>query len=418
MTFLKSKFAKNVMTLITGTSIAQALPFLATPILTRLYNESDFATYTSFFALATIFAVGVGGKYHMAIVIPKSNREAWQIFSLSMYLTFFYVLVLTVIFTLFHDPLTIDMGDAPYFVPLFVLFFGIWSSLTNLSIRYERFKNNAIAKVIQSGGYIITGVVMGLGKLTLYGLILAKILGILASSVYLYFKTPMNFKFMKPVALKKVSKTYIDYPKFGVVPSLLNTVSSMALILILTKFYSTDDLGYYGLTYMVLSAPLGLIGNSFKDVFYQKIAYLISHEKFAQANQFFKKSALSLLAMGIPVCLLLFFFGEPIFSVVFGEKWTKSGLFASILAISFLIKLVVSPLSSIFNASNTLRIASVWQVAYFISTFLTLGYCSYVLELEIVNLLYVYVIHELVLYSLYFLLEYYTIKKVLGHINT
>ena len=409
--YSRSEFSKNVSSQILGTGIAQALPFFATPVLTRLYTESDFAAYTSFFAVATIFAVVVGGKYHMAIVLPKSNKEALRLFTLSLYITFAYVLLLALLFISFYEYINLNIGKLIYLVPLYVLFFGIWSALTNLSIREKTFKVNAIAKVLQSVGYIITAIGLGFARIALYGLVLAKITGTLFSWLYLFKKSLVKSKTVPLSKLKLVAKKYIDYPKYGVWPAFLNTISSQALILILTKFYTTNDLGHFGLTYMVLSAPLSLIGTSFKDVFYQRIAALINNEKYKEALSFFKKSSWSLLVMGIPICAILYFFGESIFSFVFGDRWYRSGLFASILALSFLVKLVVSPLSSVFNATNRLKIAMFWQLAYFITTFLTLSLCATLFKLSVEKLFYVFVVHEIVLYGLYYGLQYRTMKK-------
>ncbi|WP_209401180.1 lipopolysaccharide biosynthesis protein [Pseudozobellia sp. WGM2] len=416
--FSSSEFSKNVSTQIFGTGLAQALPFLATPILTRLFSEADFALYTSFFAVASIFAVAVGGKYQMAIVLPKEKNDASNIFTLSIYITIGYSLSIAILFFLFFEYLFTDLGDLLYYVPIYVLFFGVWSSFTNLSIRHKTFAHNAIAKVLQSIGYIFIAIGLGLSRFALYGLVLAKILGTLISWLFLFKKSLVKLQLIGIKELGYVAKKYIDYPKYGVFPAFLNTVSSQALILVLTKFYTTDDLGHFGLTYMVLSAPLGLIGTSYKDVFFQKIATQINEEKFTGALNFFKKSAWALFFMGLPIGLVLYFFGENIFSLVFGEKWGRSGEFAAILAFSFMIKLVVSPLSSIFNATNRLKTSSLWQTFYFITTFLTLGLSSYTFECTVDELLYIYVIHELILYSLYFLLEYRTLWKFTGHVRT
>lgn len=398
-----------------GTGLAQALPFLATPILTRIYSEDDFALYTSFFAIATILAVGAGGKYHMAILLPKSKKDALRIFTLSLYITFAYSLLLAILFFLFYEQINLNIGELIYLVPLYVLFFGIWIALTNLSIREKTFKINAFAKVLQSVGYIITAVGLGLLKIALFGLVLAKITGTLCSWIFLLKKSIVKVNIVPIGKLKSVANRYIDYPKYGVVPAFLNTISSQALILILTKFYTTEDLGYFGLTYMVLSAPLTLIGTSFRDVFYQRITVLINNNRYRESVSFFKKSTWSLLAMGIPICVILYLFGEPIFSFVFGGRWFRSGLFASILALSFLMKLVVSPLSSVFNATNRLKVASIWQVAYFLTTFLILGYCAYILKLDVEKLLLIYVVHEVILYSLYYLLEYRMLKNLFNN---
>lgn len=407
----KSEFTRNVSSQIIGTGLAQALPFLATPLLTRLFSEKDFALYTSFFAVASIFAVAVGGKYHIAIVLPKEEKDANKIFTLSIYLTIAYALLIALVLPFFQGFFPEELQDVLYYVAPFVLFFGIWSAYINVSIRYKTFKINAIAKVLQAIGYIVTAIGLGFTKVMTFGLVIAKISGIVVSWLFLSKKSPTTFKLVSFDNLKEVAKTYIDYPKFGIWPALLNTISLQALVLILTRYYTTDDLGYFGLTFMVFSAPLALIGASYKDVFFQKMATLMNAQRNKEALLFYKKSALALLIMGLPIGILLYFFGQPLFGFVFGDKWSRSGEFASILAVSFIVKLIASPLSSIFNATNTLRIASRWQVLYFISTFVTLGYCAIILKLPVIQLLVIYVIHEVILYGLYLILQIRTLKN-------
>ncbi len=408
--FSKSEFSKNVSSQILGTGMAQALPLLAMPILTRVFSEEDWAIYTSFFAIASIFAVAVGGKYHLAIVLPKSEDNANKIFTLSIYLTLAYAVLIALFLPFFHRFFPEKLGNVLYYVPLYVLFFGIWSAYVNVSIRHKTFTTNAVAKVIQSGGYVVAAIGLGFTKLFAFGLVIAKITGSLVSWIFLSRKSPTTLKWIPFRNLKEMAISYIDYPKFGIWPSFLNTISLQALVLILTRYYSIEDLGHFGLTFTALSAPLALIGNSYKDVFYQKMASLMNEERYKEGLSFFKKSAGVLFLMGVPICLVLYFFGEPLFGVVFGKKWTRAGVFASILAFSFVAKLVVSPLSSVFNATNTLRIASRWQVMYFISTFVTLGYCAEILKLPVERLLVVYVIHEIVLYGIYFVIQHRTVK--------
>lgn len=410
---LNSEFSRNVSSQILGTGIAQLLPFLATPLLTRLYTEEDFALYTSFFALATIFAVAAGAKYPLAIVLPKKKIGAMRLFTLSIYLTVLYAIVVALLLAVVHKFYPFKIGTLVYFIPVYVLFYGLWNAFILWSIRNKSFKVNAYAKVLQSGSYIAAAIGLGVAKVAALGLVAAKVFGTLASFIFLYGKSGIRAEFIPWAKLGKVARKYIDYPKYGVAPAFLNTISSQALILILTQFYATKDLGYFGLTYMVLSAPLGLIGNSFKDVFYQRIAHLVGYGHIKEAITFFNRSALTLLLMGVPIGLILFFFGPELFGFVFGDSWERSGLFAAILALSFVFKLVVSPLSSIFNATNRLKVASIWQVTYFITTFGTLGYCAYVLKVNVEILLYVYVAHEVILYGLYLLLQKRTLKQFL-----
>lgn len=410
----RSEFLKNVSFQMLGVGIAQVLPLLATLILTRLYTEQDFAGYTAFFAVGSIFAVGAGARYQYAIMIPKRNSEAIKVFSLSIYITILYsVILIFVVGILAKLGIDFKLGTNIFLIPIYVMFFGIWNAFSNLSIRYKTFKHNSFSKVLQSIFYILISVLLGMFKPLLNGLVLAKMMGVLTSSIYLFKKSVINWRFPKSNSFKSVAIKYIDYPKYGLIPAFLDIASVQGIVLILTWFYSKENLGYLGLTLLILSAPLSLVGTSFKEVFYQKITFIINAKEFNKSIHFFKRSALGLLCVGIPICIIVSIWGEALFSFAFGANWKMSGVYASVLSFSFLVQLVVSPLSSIFNATNKLKVASYWQILYFITTFSTLGISAFILKLEVINLLYVYVIHEIILYIFYFILQYKTLKNLI-----
>src|SRR5690554_5526121 len=90
----KSKFGRNVVTLITGTGLAQALPIALSPILTRLYTPDEFGIFALYASIYTILAVFVAGKYELAIVIPRYDGEAMNIATLAAGLSGIFSLVL------------------------------------------------------------------------------------------------------------------------------------------------------------------------------------------------------------------------------------------------------------------------------------------------------------------------------------
>ena len=58
-----SGLVRNILTLFTGSTIAQAIPVLISPILTRLYPVSDFATLTVVTTVIALVGVIVAGRY-------------------------------------------------------------------------------------------------------------------------------------------------------------------------------------------------------------------------------------------------------------------------------------------------------------------------------------------------------------------
>jgi len=78
----KSEFSRNVLTLMTGTTIAQAIPIAISPILTRIYTPEDFGVFALFIAIVGFFSVIASARYEQAILIPKKDEDAINIFAL------------------------------------------------------------------------------------------------------------------------------------------------------------------------------------------------------------------------------------------------------------------------------------------------------------------------------------------------
>ena len=77
----KSEFSRNILTLMTGTIIAQAIPIAISPILTRIYRPEDFGLYAIFVAIITILGSVASGRYELAIMLPKKDEDAINIFA-------------------------------------------------------------------------------------------------------------------------------------------------------------------------------------------------------------------------------------------------------------------------------------------------------------------------------------------------
>ena len=81
---IKSEFTRNVLTLMTGTTISLAIPIAISPILTRIYTPEDFGVFSLYMAITTIIAVIATGRYELAIMLPKKDENAADILILSL----------------------------------------------------------------------------------------------------------------------------------------------------------------------------------------------------------------------------------------------------------------------------------------------------------------------------------------------
>src|SRR5574343_1180155 len=67
---------RAVLTLLAGGALAQALPLLLGPWLTRLYRPEDFGVYHLFAAVAANVAVVACARYEFALPLAADEAEA------------------------------------------------------------------------------------------------------------------------------------------------------------------------------------------------------------------------------------------------------------------------------------------------------------------------------------------------------
>ena len=98
----KSEFSRNVLTLMTGTTIAQAIPIAISPILTRIYTPEEFGIFALYMAFISIGAAIVTGKYEMAILLPKRNEYAKYLVVISIFLTTCFSILLYIFYYIYR----------------------------------------------------------------------------------------------------------------------------------------------------------------------------------------------------------------------------------------------------------------------------------------------------------------------------
>ena len=146
----KSEFNRNVLTLMTGTTIAQAIPIAISPILTRIYTPEDFGMFALYMSIASIIAIVATGRYELAIMLPKKDEDAINIVALSIIISFFVSFISLLIVFIFNTQITNILGNPEisiwlYFIPLTVLLTGIYQSFNYWSNRKKQYKR--LAKV-------------------------------------------------------------------------------------------------------------------------------------------------------------------------------------------------------------------------------------------------------------------------------
>ncbi|MGL6620298.1 lipopolysaccharide biosynthesis protein [Aeromonas veronii] len=400
-------FFRNVLTLMLGTVISQAIPVAIIPILTRVFTPEDFGLLALYSAFVSILGGVAAGRYDIAIMLPKDDEDARILLQVSVLVVTLTSLIISIPIFLWKDEIARFLGNEKiaiwlYLVPISVFFTGAYQALTYWNNRHRKFKNTAISRVNQS---FFQGVAQtSLGSMQLVGgLIWGQFIGIFSGLVYLLKKDKTDKKIFKKTEIsliKEQVKKYHKYPKYGVLGALCDASAVQMPVLMLTKFYSSSLTGMFSLTFRVLNMPTSIISSAIAQVLFQKVVE-ISHTEPEKLNKYIIKMFVLLFVIYLPAVPILFIWGEPLFSLIFGQEWGQAGLYAGYLVVAVAIRFAVSPLSAVLGLEENIRMGVFWQLLYLCTITMTLYTCS---SLSVEKFFIAFVMHEIVLYLIYLVL--------------
>mgnify|MGYP000417927018 CR=1 FL=1 len=366
--FNKSLF-KNIATLAGGTAIGQALVLLSSPILTRLYTPEEFGFYAILISIVSIFTPAVCGKYDVSILIPSSEKEASRLFAVSIYfalsLSVFLLLTSFIIISAFQLPYSYEVvGCWLLMFPIILFQYGVTSAASYYLNKFEKYSEIATGKIIQAGLVAVFSIIFGLMNLGYQGLILGHVLGMVFSTVYFLHKCRpwLNIRvFTLNKELFELTASYKDYPIYNASTSLLNGLQTAAPTLFMSYYYGGAIAGLYSISNKVVNAPLSFISSAVSQVNLKTV--IERRGSSIEVTPFFFKSVLNLMLVAILPVSILFFYGEVLFSFIFGEEWGVAGRYASVLAPALGVRFVASSLVSTLNAFQLNKVIAIINIS-------------------------------------------------------
>jgi len=351
----KNQFLFHVLTLVTGTAIAQAIPILISPILTRIYSPEQFGTFALFMSIAGSIAIISTLRYEMAIMLPEKDGDSANVVSLS-FIIIILVSVLTLLGVFIIGLLSSDFFGASstmqlwlYIMPLFVLLQGVTQSINNWFVRRKDFKNIAVGKVsfsLVTNGFLI---ILGILGFTYNGIFISNFLGWISFSIFFFIMMFKKYGTLKSqinkLSIKKVAKKYREFPTTNVFQALIESFQMSGIIMLVSYYFSTHVSGLYSFSLRVLMAPMWIIGTSISQVFYQKASE--TYNNGGDLRLLIRKTVFNSALFFSPILLVLLVAGPSIFAFVFGNEWREAGEFARILSPWIFFDFVKSPISQI-----------------------------------------------------------------------
>jgi O-antigen/teichoic acid export membrane protein len=383
---------RAVLTLVAGGAVAQALPLVLGPWLTRLYTPQQFGVYHLFAAVSANLAVVACARYEFALPLVADAADAAALRALCLRV-------------LAGVTLASALGAAGWlawsahgwtaWLPVAVAVLG-WLSLATLwATRAQAYRALAIARVVQYGGASLAQAVAALLGAGVQGLIVAPIAAAAAAAAVL--RLPLrdhdgvsscaqsqdppqgSAAGPRPPRWRDLARRFRDFPLLNTPHAFLGALQDTVAIGLIAAWQGPMAAGFWGLSLRYLKAPATLVGGAVSQALYPQLAaHGASRDHDADAHAPLRvtregRAAVrrvmgGLALIALPLVLLLWAFAPWAFERLFGPQWRGAGELARTLGLYIGVHFVASPLAVVTLAWGAqawaLRLALVGQLAF------------------------------------------------------
>lgn len=342
-------FVKSVATLVTGTVLAQIVVFLVSPIISRFYTPVEVANFSIYTRIIILVSTLATARFESALALPKRNEHAFTLYRLIVRLVFISFIVsiilcfLYVFFGLKNTNESFIYLMIPFgFVPLCMMNIG-----NSWAMRQGQFTEISKLRMVNSISMNLSNVLFGLLNFGYQGLILGYIIGVTLPGAWFarkYHLLKLKYKDFSNINRRKIiGSTYIDFPKVNLPHALMDIIRELLIVFFILLFYSKNILGSYDFSFKMLKLPLTIIGGAIGQVYFQKIA--IKRNKGESIYEITLLTVKNLFLISIIPFSIIFFYGQELFSFVFGKDWELAGRYSEIMSPWLMVNLLVSPIS-------------------------------------------------------------------------
>ncbi|MCK9156596.1 MAG: oligosaccharide flippase family protein [Paludibacteraceae bacterium] len=403
---------RAVFALVSGNTVAMAVGFLISPLLTRLFSPDEFGVLNLFLSISGVLILFANAEFHNSIMLPKSEYKAVACTHLGMLTTMAACLLFLLGVILFFslDFEVGPIGNWLWLIPIYAFLQAIWNILNNWYTRTKHFWLISSFQVSQSLGNAALKSLFGWLKLPHNGLISGTIIG---SLIALVLSVATSLKQLRPLlrfdglACKVMALRYVNFPKYSLPRALVNYVSGNLPILLLSAYFSMDYIGFFGMATMLAFRPINMISYSLCQVFYQKSAEMYRDHK--PLMPFFRRFSKNTLMIVVPSFLALYYILPWLVSFLFGEEWVETGTYIQMMLPWLAMSTIVASMGFLFDLFLMQKMGLIFEIINIVMRLLSLGYGIWVDDFSTAIL--VYCLSNFVVICVQYIWYYRIIRK-------
>ncbi|MEK8031867.1 oligosaccharide flippase family protein [Ideonella sp. DXS29W] len=344
----QSRFARNVWQVARANVLAQALPVIAAPLLTRLYSPADFGGLALFASVLSV-ALAVGTvRFEWSVPSARAGTTAAALMVLgSLALCGCSFLLLFAWVAARHRlPSAWSVIDAMGWLVLPALVGGgIQQLLQAWHVRRADLSPMGRAKVMQSAANLL--VCLAAAKLGLYGLVAGAVAGVWVGLRTLWLHATGLSAAIARLDRRRLAVAWRRFRAeagWSTLASAVSTASFAIVPFMLARHYSAVEVGYYALMQRVALGPVGLVGAAVSQSFWAEAARLVRADP-ALLSSLYRRSSWRLVWVALPLALVAL--AGPLFvGPLFGDvQWAGAGWVLAASVPMLIGQVIVSPLS-------------------------------------------------------------------------
>ncbi len=372
--FSKGAFKKNIAIMFSGTAISQAIYLLFYPILTRIYQPSDFGQYAIFIAFLSIGSLIVTGQYESGILLPKKEKSVKYLVWGAITLAFIFSLIITgtlLLSSQFLASKNLLNGNLILVILGISIFINaLYQIGTYMTLRNRGFKALSIINIINVGFSILFQYIFSLTEFKSIGLIVGYMIGTVVAMVCLfaYNRKTLKLDFKGSnlyLGVFNVLKRYKNFP-FANLPAMLVNLLANQMPQLLLNTFGQSIVGYFSMSQKVLGSPVTLFSTSVSHVFKERASS--DYRNKGNCQPIFIKTFKSLFLISIIPFILLFIFAPTIVPIIFGAEWVEAGVYIRALTLMYFFKFTVSPLSYVIVIAERQKLNLLLQIILLVLT--------------------------------------------------
>ena len=347
----KNHFLKNVLTIFSGTTIAQIINLSAIIILQRyFYSPEEYAPFRLFFEFAAVFSSISALRLESGLILERIDQRALSLLRICLRYSLVISLIGGITFTFyFINEIKVFQYEWLLIVlmPFAIFANGIIQISRQFFTRSKHFLTITTSRVIHSTTGSISQIITGLLNFNFIGLIVGRLIGLFSCNLNYVRKYLKNYRWVKKnkgleKELVQKHKNFIWFSSPGVFVG--NSINLITLIFF-THYYGEQFSGLLAAAIQYLGLLIMMFSSSFAQVYYNEIAQIKNSNKLLKSYTYWLKRLLMMTLLG---WIILVFTPSSLLTMILGEKW--SGLMVTIKIISpwMAVMFVASSLSYIF----------------------------------------------------------------------